>query len=136
MIKDTLIAIGTIILGVIGTFLLVGLMVGILILLIGWWGIGDNSQGERIGTIVKFSHKGIIWQTWEGEANVGSMISDGEGMSPYVFDFSICDNNLDTIEKIQGLIGKRAKIQYSSPILYFGWIQKSAYCVKSIEVIE
>lgn len=48
-------------------------------------GCGDYSDGTRVGVIQKFSHKGLLSKTWEGEMLLGglkertSSSSDSEG---------------------------------------------------------
>jgi hypothetical protein len=48
------------------------------------------SEGERVGTVYKLSKKGWIWQTNEGELNLGG-VSAGEGgiMVPNAWAFSV-----------------------------------------------
>lgn len=36
-------------------------------------GCFDYSDGERVGTVVKFSRKGVFCKTWEGEMVLGGM---------------------------------------------------------------
>lgn len=50
------------------------------------------SDGERAATVVKFSRKGILWKSWEGEANLDRMVRGGEGaLVVDVFRFSVVD---------------------------------------------
>lgn len=52
-------------------------------------GIGPNySSGERIGKVVKISHKGVIWKSWEGTMVLNDF--DLGGVS--VWDFSVVDD--------------------------------------------
>lgn len=37
-------------------------------------GCGEYSGGERVGTIQKFSSKGFVWKTWEGEMLLGGLV--------------------------------------------------------------
>jgi hypothetical protein len=46
---------------------LVALMASMLV------GCGEYSDGERVGTIQKFSRKGLIAKTWEGEMLLGGL---------------------------------------------------------------
>ena len=36
---------------------------------------GDYSDGDRIGVIQKFSHKGFLVKTWEGDMLLGGIVS-------------------------------------------------------------
>lgn len=54
------------------------------------------SDGTRKGTLTKFSSKGRIWTTYEGELVMGGFKSDGEGkMQANVWEFSVHTDNPD-----------------------------------------
>ena len=59
----------------------------------------DYSEGWRTGTVSKFSEKGIIFKTWEGELHLGG-ISGGEAN---VWQFSI-DAERERSEDIDSLV--------------------------------
>ncbi len=61
------------------------------------------SDGDRTGQLVKFSHKGIILKTWEGEINQG--ISGGQ-----VFAFSVLDRDEKVISDLKDLEGQYVKV--------------------------
>ena len=78
----------------------------------------NYSEGERTGVVVKLSHKGMIWKTWEGEMNIGSMSSDGNGMAvPTVFDFSVKDEKVVDILKNSASSAKRVTIVYRQALI-------------------
>ena len=52
------------------------------------------SRGTRSGELIKFSNKGVIFKTWEGEISQG--ISGAQ-----IFSFSILDKDKSVIEKLQ-----------------------------------
>lgn len=75
-------------------------------------GCSNYSAGERVGIITKFSYKGSIFKTWEGELLQGGlktkMNSDGQTSSvANIFEFSIDpeqkkkQNNKMLIDSIQ-----------------------------------
>jgi len=115
-------------------------IIGVFILLaiIGFfWGIGDNSQGERTGYLIKFSETGIIFHTFEGEVAMNSFNPDSKGsMSPYVFDFSVCNPQSFDTDILMNNIGSNVKIKYHSPIIVQHWKQASKYCIDSIEILN
>lgn len=52
----------------------------------------ELSQGERTGTIVKFSHKGVFWKTHEGELNTGAVKQVGkDGAVTSTWEFTVTD---------------------------------------------
>jgi len=63
------------------------------------------SNGERSGVVSKFSRKGLMFKTWEGELNQGS-ISDG-GI-PKVWEFSVVDS--DVIEQVKASARKGDRV--------------------------
>lgn len=69
----------------------------------------DYSDGTRIGVLKKFSKKGLIYKTWEGEMYMSPSITSGsqyQGVGGYdTFYFSIdeevheCQTPIDSIVK-------------------------------------
>ena len=43
------------------------------------------SEGERVGTITKFSNKGILVKTWEGEMVLGGSGASGNAQNTWSF---------------------------------------------------
>lgn len=74
-------------------------------------GCFDYSDGDRTGTITKFSRKGIFCKTWEGEMNLGGMRKQtnldskgnyaGTSMVANVWQFTVEDKDANIIPKIQ-----------------------------------
>lgn len=59
-----------------------------------------TSEGERVGTIIKFSRKGIVWKTWEGQMVLGGSGASANGEN--VWQFSVDRPELvDAIKKAQ-----------------------------------
>ena len=57
------------------------------------------SEGSRTGFVQKFSHKGWLCKTWEGEL----AMSTQPGTAPQIFNFSVrSDSVAREIEKIEG----------------------------------
>ncbi|HBY69792.1 MAG: 6-phosphogluconate dehydrogenase [Flavobacteriaceae bacterium] len=63
------------------------------------------SEGTRAGELIKFSHKGVIVKTWEGEISQG--ISGAQ-----IFSFSVMDKEADVIEKLKEYQGRYVKLTY------------------------
>jgi hypothetical protein len=60
------------------------------------------SEGYRDGTIQKFSHKGMIFQSWEGElAQAGFKVKAAANAESNAFEFSVDDPTI--IAEIQNL---------------------------------
>jgi hypothetical protein len=81
----------------------------LLLTTIGWVWLAVNwsySEGERAGYIQKFSHKGWLCKTWEGEIAMVTM----PGAIPDRFEFSIRDDAVAA--RINALAGQRVVLTY------------------------
>jgi hypothetical protein len=89
------------------------------------------SKGERIGYIQKFSEKGWLCKTWEGELQMLPV----PGVVPEKFLFSVRDKTV--INKINSSMGKRVSIYYEQhkgiPTSCFG---ESEYFAVNARVLE
>jgi len=68
------------------------------------------SSGERAGWVQKFSHKGWICKTWEGELALVSL----PGSSVEKFLFTVHDDA--TAALIQQAVGKRVALHYEEKV--------------------
>lgn len=64
------------------------------------------SAGDRIGFVQKFSRKGWICRTWEGELAMTPV----PGSAPQMFMFTVRDD--EVVKQIQSAEGKRVSLQY------------------------
>lgn len=82
----------------------------------------DYSSGERAGQVVKFSRKGLVNKSWEGQINLGGMkqTTDANGNASVVanvFEFSV-DGSQPNFAQIRAAIdsatesGQRVKVWY------------------------
>jgi len=73
----------------------------IIILIVGlgyWYYFNPYSDGERKGTLIKFTRKGNVFKTYEGEL----WLSCRQMMNPEKFFFSVTDERLaDSLMKLQ-----------------------------------
>jgi len=80
------------------------------------------SEGTRTGELIKFSHKGYVFKTWEGELSQG--LSGNK-----IFTFSILDSKEATIQKLKSLEGKYVKVTYVERYKTFPWWGDTKYFV-------
>lgn len=89
------------------------------------------SRGERAGYVQKFSHKGWICKTWEGELQMIPV----PGAIPDKFLFSVRDDAI--AQKINNYMGKKVTLHYEQhkgvPTNCFG---ETEYFVTEIKVVE
>jgi len=70
------------------------------------------SEGERSGIVFKFSNKGLIWKSWEGEMNLGGVRAAENGAVANTWKFTLKDDRLLT--QIQNAIetGDAVRLRY------------------------
>ena len=89
------------------------------------------SSGERAGYVQKFSLKGYVCKTWEGEIVLVSM----PGTQAEKFLFTVKDETV--AKQVNDSLGKRVKLIYEEhkgiPSSCFG---DTAYFVNGIQVLE
>jgi hypothetical protein len=89
------------------------------------------SSGERAGYVQKFSKKGWIFKTWEGELAMVTM----PGTMPEKFFFSVREDSVAA--KINQTLGKRVVLVYEQhkgvPTDWFG---ETEYFITAVKVLE
>lgn len=68
------------------------------------------SSGERAGYVQKFSHKGWVCKTWEGELAMANL----PGAMPEVFAFTVWDDAV--AGQINELMGQRVVLHYQERV--------------------
>lgn len=74
----------------------------------------NYSNGEKVGNLIEFTRKGVIWNSWEGRLN---MTQTGMNTSGEPFSFSF-DNDRDDQDSLVNLM-KQAQVE--------GWKLKVRY---------
>src|SRR5215510_3093834 len=97
-------------------------------LVISFW---SYSEGERAGWVQKFSNKGWLCKTWEGEMAMVSL----PGSTPEKFFFTVWDDKV--AEKVTKAMGKRVNLVYEQkvgiPSSCFG---ETRYYVTDVVVVD
>jgi hypothetical protein len=113
-------------------FLLFLLVVfGVLYALTGW----SYSDGERAGTISKFSRRGFVFKTYEGVLNVGGFSGETGSLTPQYFDFSVREEAVATQITNAVKTGQRVTLHYEEKILRLPWNGDTKYYITTVEVI-
>jgi len=87
------------------------------------------SEGFRAGELVKISHKGVVFKTWEGKLSQG--ISE-----ELQFNFSVEEKKVDVIEQLKNLQGKKVKVTYIERFGTFPWMGDTNHYVTKVELAE
>ena len=91
--------------------------------------IGYNySDGDRAGNIVKFSRKGYIFKTHEGQLQLGSSNS--------IWDFSVTDEAVATQLQDAANQGKRVVLKYHEKLYQFDWRGDTKYIVYEVDPVK
>ena len=83
------------------------------------------SQGYRSGELIKFSNKGVLVKTWEGEISQG--ISGAQ-----IFPFSVLDKEKEVIQKLKDYQGKYVKLTYVERYATFFWLGDTKYFITDV----
>jgi hypothetical protein len=90
----------------IGTVALAALVAGYFAVVLNW----NYSTGERAGWVQKFSNKGWICKTWEGELALVSL----PGSTVEKFPFTVRDDAV--AEQINKVMGHRVSLRYEEKV--------------------
>jgi len=83
------------------------------------------SEGVRSGELIKFSRKGYVFKTWEGEISQG--ISGAQ-----IFKFSVMDSEEKVIEQMKNLQGEYVKVTYVERYRTFPWWGETNYYISEV----
>jgi hypothetical protein len=104
---------------------------------LGYYVFGNYSDGYRAGTVIKMSHKGLIFKTFEGELNLGMGIHDGSSSVAIsnVWSFSVNAKDTACLAGLDAAMvsGKRAKLHYREKFVSVPWRGDTKYQVYKIE---
>lgn len=105
------------------------ILLAIVVVLIGYFCFiyfVPYSEGVRSGELIKFSKKGVLFKTWEGELS--------QGVSEDLrFEFSVKSNQKKVIEDLQTYQGAYVKLTYFERYRTFFWLGDTKYYVTKVE---
>lgn len=84
------------------------------------------SEGDRTGELIKFSKKGYVFKTWEGEISQG--IAGAQ-----IFKFSVLDNDDEVIESLKKYQGQYVKVTYIERYTTFPWWGDTNYYITAVK---
>lgn len=108
---------------------ILGIVIGIVILsAVGYFTFLYNatySEGVRSGELIKFSNKGMVFKTYEGELSQG--ISGAQ-----IFSFSVLDSEEKVISDLKEMEGHYVKLTYIERYKTFPWWGDSKYFITKV----
>ena len=87
------------------------------------------SEGTRTGELIKFSRKGVVTKTWEGEISQG--ISGAQ-----IFQFSVLDGDKEVIRKLRENEGNYVKLTYIERYSTFVFWGDTKYFITDVEEVR
>lgn len=102
-------------------------------IVVGAGGGCSVSDGTRTGTVTKFSKKGLMVKSWEGELLLGGVRQGTSGSVANVWQFTVLKP--DIAEKMESLVGKDVKVKYHQVWLRNPIVRDTSYEILSVESI-
>jgi hypothetical protein len=93
------------------------------------------SEGSRAGVVIKFSKKGYLMKTYEGELNMGGMGNlPNTAQVNLMWEFSVKQKAVaDTLLKLEG---RKVSLHYREIVKNMPWQGDTKYFVDAVEVIN
>lgn len=93
------------------------------------------SNGQRAGTLIKISRKGVVFKTYEGQLNLGGVSMDAqEGLSGNIWEFSVQKDEI--YNQLQDLQGQKVKLYYRQKYKGMPWQGKTNYYIYQVELVK
>lgn len=107
-------------------FIILGSILALYLLYFAFVYFVPYSEGTRAGELIKFSNKGVIVKTWEGEISQG--ISGAQ-----IFEFSVLDEQEEVIQQLQEYQGRYVKLTYIERFDTFFFWGDTNYFITAVE---
>lgn len=107
-------------------FITLGAIVILFLLVYAFIYFVPYSQGYRSGELIKFSNKGVLVKTWEGEISQG--ISGAQ-----IFSFSVLDKEKKVIQQLKDYQGRYVKVTYIERFATFFWLGDTKYFITEVQ---
>jgi len=93
------------------------------------------SEGNRAGILIKFSKKGYVFKTFEGELNIGGLgnLPNTVQMNN-IWEFSV--TNPAVADSLMTMEGEKVALHYHQVIKNFPWQGDTEYFVDHVERIK
>ena len=114
-------------------FIWLGILLAIGLLILTYFIVGSYSDGVRNGHIVKISHKGVIFKTWEGQIHLDC---SRVGSNPMPWDFSVPDDKIANEIQQASLENSCVNLHYKEKFFKFSWLGDTKYYVYKVERVN
>ena len=100
---------------------------------------GSYSSGTQAGVVMKISKKGVLFKTWEGRLDMGTVgKSVSSPLGTKIFEFSIDGSNKELIRKLEEvqLSGQRINLGFEQKYMVFPWQGGTKFFATSVQSSE
>ncbi len=98
------------------------------------------SEGSRTGLLRKFSHKGYVFKTWEGELQMSAVMMPNDGTQTVaggnIWYFSVTDASAIKSLQEAEMSGKRVTLYYTEYLKELFWRGETKYFVNRATIIQ
>ena len=97
---------------------------------------GTYSEGAQAGVVMKITKKGVLFKTWEGRLDMGTVgKSRKEDLGSKIFEFSIKDDNQTLLKQLHAaqLSGERVNLIFEQKYMKFIWDGETKYFATGVE---
>ena len=108
----------------------------ILLAVFAFFYFGSYSSGTQAGVVMKISNKGMIFKTWEGRLDMGTVgKSQNSALGTKIFEFSINGSDKDLIKKLEEvqLSGQRINLGFEQKYMVFPWQGGTKFFATSVQ---
>lgn len=110
---------------------LIFILIVVLVFIVYWHYYNTYSEGNRSGILQKFSRKGNIFKTYEGELIMSSVITTTNGtLASEKFYFSVKNDSIANV--LFALEGKHVTLHYDQKRGHLPWNGETDYFVNGI----
>jgi hypothetical protein len=97
----------------------------------------NYSTGQRAGRVIKFSKKGVVFKTYEGQLHLGGFADDGD-INASQFSFSVRSKDDKVMKDLQSAMDKgyRVKLYYEQKYLTLPFIGETTYYITQVQKVE
>jgi len=115
-----------------------GGVAALLLLMLVFIMYANYSSGVRAGVPVKFSKKGVVFKTYEGELNVGGLTNSAQGAIPTTWAYSVRRGEDEVRANMDSAMTnhRRVKLHYKEKYVQLFWRGDTKYFVHKVEILE
>ena len=94
------------------------------------------ADGSRTGYLSKFSKKGYVFKTYEGELFVGGANADNSSLINNMWFFSVNSDDQPVIDSLRKFEGKIVRLHYYSVIKNMPWQGDQRFYIHKAEFVR